>query len=78
MDASRQRSSSPILLVHCPTGASAFIRMGKSFLTSVYRLKSDIWLLENFDRGIRPLTAWWDGYKSTKKVSGFTSLCSPE
>jgi hypothetical protein len=40
---------------------------GKSFLTSIYRLKSDIWLLEDFDRSIRPLNAWWDGYKSTPK-----------
>jgi len=32
---------------------------GKSFLTSVYRLKSDIWLLEDFDRRTTLLASLW-------------------
>jgi len=32
---------------------------GKSFLTSVYRAKSDIWLLEDFDRPARLLDSLW-------------------
>jgi hypothetical protein len=32
---------------------------GKSFLTSVYRAKLDLWLLEDFDRKTRLLDRLW-------------------
>jgi Tol biopolymer transport system component len=32
---------------------------GKSFLTSVYRVKSHIWLMTDFDRPTRLLDRWW-------------------